>query len=316
MKAAAVDPTARCDARTVGEGTRVGAFAVVEDGATLGRDVVVGRHVIVTAGATLGDRVVLGDGAFVGGLATVEDDAALGVRTVLGSAVDGAGAAVVRAGARLGDGAIVSPGAEVGARAVVSPGAVVDRSVPANAVVAGNPAAITGYVGFGEQRAMEPVRHGEVPPPGPDGDVLDSVVAGVQLHHLPEVRDLRGSLVAGELAQRLPFVVRRYFLVFDVPGSEIRGEHAHFECHQFLVAVAGELHVIADDGRSREEFVLDDRRTGLYLPPLVWGVQYQYSRECVLMVLASHEYDSTDYIRNYSDYLIEMGRRTPRAPTG
>jgi UDP-2-acetamido-3-amino-2,3-dideoxy-glucuronate N-acetyltransferase len=136
-------------------------------------------------------------------------------------------------------------------------------------------------------------------------------VAGVAIHWLPAVRDLRGSLVAGEFEQRLPFIPRRYFLVFDVPGADVRGEHAHRVCHQFLVCVAGKVHVIADDGERRQEFVLEDKQTGLHLPPMTWGIQYRYSVDATLLVFASHPYDPDDYIRDYDDFLRER-RAIPR----
>jgi hypothetical protein len=95
-----------------------------------------------------------------------------------------------------------------------------------------------------------------------------------------------------------------------VPGAEVRGEHAHRSCNQFLVAVEGGLNVIADDGNHRQEFALDEKSTGLYIPPLVWGVQYKYSADCVLLVLASDPYDEQDYIRDYKEFLAELRVRT------
>lgn len=122
------------------------------------------------------------------------------------------------------------------------------------------------------------------------------------LHTLKEVTDIRGSLSAGEFERTVPFKTERYFLVYDVPTAETRGEHAHRECHQFLVAVKGSVHVVADDGVNREEFVLDKPNKGIHLPPMTWGIQYRYSQDAVLMVFASHYYDADDYIRNYDDF--------------
>ncbi len=130
-------------------------------------------------------------------------------------------------------------------------------------------------------------------------------VRGVTLHHLREVHDARGNLSAAEVGVDIPFEVKRYFLVYQVPGMELRGEHAHRACHQFLVAVAGSLHVIADDGEHREEFVLDRPSLGLHLPPMVWGVQHRHTPGAVLMVLASHAYDSGDYIRDYAEFTAQ-----------
>ncbi len=83
------------------------------------------------------------------------------------------------------------------------------------------------------------------PPSAPR--VIDSPVRGVRLHVLREVRDARGDLCVAEVGPDLPFAVQRSFLVYNVPSAELRGEHAHHRCHQFLMAVKGSIHVIADD---------------------------------------------------------------------
>ena len=96
-------------------------------------------------------------------------------------------------------------------------------------------------------------------------------------------------------------------MVFDVPGVDVRGEHAHYHCHQFLVCVNGALHVVADDGSRRQEFVLDSKDIGLYLPPMTWGIQYLYTPGSTLLVFASHPYDPDDYLRDYGEYLEARG---------
>ena len=128
-------------------------------------------------------------------------------------------------------------------------------------------------------------------------------VAGVTLHRMPHVLDPRGPLSFGEIGEQVPFEVQRYFLVFDVSSEEIRGEHAHRELHQFLICVHGCCHLTADDGCNREDFVLDHPSVGVHLPPMVWGVQHKYTRDAVLLVLASAKYDPADYIRNYGAFL-------------
>ena len=101
----------------------------------------------------------------------------------------------------------------------------------------------------------------------------------------------------------MPFEVKRYFLVFDVSSEHIRGEHAHRNLHQFLVCVAGRCHVVTDDGTSRHEVVLDSPAKGVYIPPMVWATQYKFTRDAVLLVLASEYYDALDYIRDYAEFL-------------
>jgi dTDP-4-dehydrorhamnose 3,5-epimerase-like enzyme len=113
---------------------------------------------------------------------------------------------------------------------------------------------------------------------------------------------MRGSLVVAELGQHLPFQPKRIFLVHHVPSEKVRGEHAHRECHQLLFCVSGSVRVLADDGQTRQEFVLSDPSKGLHLGPLTWGTQYKYTDNAVLLVFASHGYDASDYIRSYADF--------------
>jgi UDP-2-acetamido-3-amino-2,3-dideoxy-glucuronate N-acetyltransferase len=132
-------------------------------------------------------------------------------------------------------------------------------------------------------------------------------VGGAQLVRLHAVEDPRGLLTVGEAARQVPFAPRRYFVVSDVPDESIRGEHAHLALHQFLVCLAGRVTAEVDDGRSRAAFLLDTPRVGLYMPPMTWGAQHHYSRDAVLLVLASHEYDATDYVRDYARFLELRG---------
>jgi dTDP-4-dehydrorhamnose 3,5-epimerase-like enzyme len=107
----------------------------------------------------------------------------------------------------------------------------------------------------------------------------------------------------------VPFLPRRYFMVFDVPGKDVRGEHAHHRCHQFLVCARGAVAVVADDGENSEEVTLDAPNLGLYLPPMTWATQYKYSPDALLLVFASDLYDPADYIRDYDEFLALVSRR-------
>ena len=223
----------------------------------------------------------------------------VGVDVRVGALACVARGAKLEDGAHVGEGAVVSPGVRIGARARVEPGAVVTHDVPSGAVVQGHPAIIVGYVDAPARSAVaaEQVRGAA------HSGVLVSAVRGVQLHTLREVQDLRGFLCAAEFDLDLPFVPKRCFWVYAVPNQQIRGEHAHRQCAQFLVAVKGQLRVVTDDGTQREEFWLDRPNLGLYLPPMTWGIQYGYSEDAVLMVLASDPYDPQDYIRQYDEFL-------------
>jgi len=203
------------------------------------------------------------------------------------------------AGVRIGANAVICPNVVLANGVVVRPGAVVNRSVPHGAIVEGNPATIVGYVNaVHSQGALGSLVSGS------SADIVQkTAVNGVTLHRMRVVLDLRGSLSVGEFDRQIPFTPKRYFIVFGVPSRETRGEHAHKECHQFLVCVRGSCSVVADDGLRRVEVRLEALDTGLYLPPMTWGIQYQYSSDAELLVFASHHYDADDYIRNYDDFV-------------
>lgn len=128
------------------------------------------------------------------------------------------------------------------------------------------------------------------------------VVGDVSLHRFKLIQDPRGDLSIGEFLKEIPFTPNRYFLVFNVPEDKIRGEHAHHECKQFLICIKGSCTVLVDDGHRRQEVLLNAPNLGLYLPPLTWGVQYNYSEDAVLLVFASDYYDPDDYITDYTKF--------------
>lgn len=211
-------------------------------------------------------------------------------------------------GAVIGDRVIVGAhatilgGVTVGNEATVGAGAVVTRDVPGGAIVVGNPACV---IGFNEGSPSASV----LSKPPSDVGVIRTGVAGVMLHRLPYVLDPRGLLSFGEIPSEVPFEVKRYFVVFGVSSENIRGEHAHRALHQFLICVHGCCHLTADDGRNREDFILDSPSIGVHLPPMIWGVQHKYTPDAVLLVFASDKYDPADYIRNYSEFLALLGDR-------
>lgn len=305
-----IHPASIVETREIGAGTTVGAFTHVAAGARIGRDCIIHEHVVVDCGAVIGNRVVIHSGGRVPNGVTLEDGVELGPNATLVShhfATGERGAqpapTLIGQGAAIGANATVLPGVTVGPHAIVGAGAVVTHNVPPGAIVAGNPARITGYVGAVQARA--PVQL--APAPEQTG-AFSTRVRGVTLHNLPLVKDLRGCLSIGETARHVPFEIKRFFLVFHVEDQRIRGEHAHRTLEQFLICVHGSCHFVADDGEAREEFVLDRPNLGLYVPAMIWGVQYKYSADGVLLVLASAHYDPQDYIRDYSDFLALAGR--------
>ncbi|UHQ22666.1 WxcM-like domain-containing protein [Lysobacter sp. 5GHs7-4] len=303
-----VHPNALCETDAVGEGTRIWAFAHVLAGARIGRDCNICDGVFVEGDVTVGDRVTvkcgvqlwngvrLHDDVFVGPNATFTNDLFPRSRQYPDRFLE----TVVEAGASIGANATILPGLRIGSGAMVGAGSVITRSVPANAIVAGNPARIVGYVSDHAVAAAktETETAGDAAP-----GVSATTVRGVNLHRLPQFFDMRGSLSASEFERDLPFRPQRHFVIYDVPTQEIRGEHAHKHCHQFLICVHGSVQVLADDGMRRQEFVLDAPSLGIHLPPMIWGTQYRYSSDAVLLVFASEPYRADDYIRSYDEFL-------------
>lgn len=123
-----------------------------------------------------------------------------------------------------------------------------------------------------------------------------------QIFNFKNVTDARGHLTVGNFGSEIPFLPKRYFMVYGVPEGQVRGEHAHKECHQFLICTVGSVKVLVDDGTHKEEVILNNPAQGLYLPPKTWGVQHSYSKDACLLVFASHYYDKDDYITDYKEF--------------
>jgi UDP-2-acetamido-3-amino-2,3-dideoxy-glucuronate N-acetyltransferase len=302
-------PAALAESSRIGAGTRIWAFAHILPGASIGdgcnicdhvfieNDVIVGNRVTVKCGVQLWDGVRLEDDTFVGPNATFTNDPF----PRSGRRPDAFAVTTVRAGASIGANATILPGVTIGRNAMVGAGADVMQDVPTNAIVAGCPARIVGYV---DAKKRKPDVAAKYPSEEP---VLTAIgVRGVRIVRPHSVADLRGHLAVGELSRDFPFSPRRYFLVYDVPSREVRGEHAHRTLHQLLTCVKGQCCLLVDDGTRREEIVLDGPTIAVYIEPMVWGVQYKFSPDAVLMVLASAEYDPDDYIRNYDEYLSAL----------
>ncbi len=129
--------------------------------------------------------------------------------------------------------------------------------------------------------------------------VSDCSIIELDKHH----SDRKGNLTVVENGVTLPFDVKRVYYIYDVPGGEARGAHAHKELEQLIVAASGSFTVVLDDGTEKKSFFLNRPYQGLYVKPGMWRDLLDFSSGAVCMVLASDAYNPKDYIRKYSEYI-------------
>jgi len=123
---------------------------------------------------------------------------------------------------------------------------------------------------------------------------------------LPKIHEReKGTLSFVENLENIPFAIKRIFYLYDIPGGESRGAHAHKECHQFLIAVSGSFEVQLDDGKVKKTVMLNQPFRGLHIPPAIWASEVNFSSGSICLVLASHTYDEKDYVRDYDLFLKE-----------
>jgi oxalate decarboxylase/phosphoglucose isomerase-like protein (cupin superfamily) len=125
---------------------------------------------------------------------------------------------------------------------------------------------------------------------------------------LPQIKNRAGNITPVTNLRDLPFDVKRIFYLYDIPGGESRGAHAHKKCHQFVVASSGSFEVLLDDGKIRRIVQLNRPYCGLYIPPMIWASEINFSSGSICLVLASELYDADEYIRDYQEFLSRMNR--------
>ncbi|MBU2249589.1 MAG: FdtA/QdtA family cupin domain-containing protein [Gammaproteobacteria bacterium] len=125
----------------------------------------------------------------------------------------------------------------------------------------------------------------------------------IKLINFPPLGDDRGSLVALESQQSIPFDIKRVYYIFGTQRGVARGFHAHKQLKQVAVCVTGRCRMVLDDGNQREEVWLDSATKGILIEDMVWREMHDFSEDCVLLVLASEHYDESDYIRDYVEFI-------------
>lgn len=121
---------------------------------------------------------------------------------------------------------------------------------------------------------------------------------------LPRINNRTGNITPITNSQNIPFDVKRVFYIYDIPGGEDRGAHAHKECHQFLIAAGGSFEIEMDDGFNKRTVTLNRPYFGLHIPPGIWAAEKGFSSGSVCLVLTSHKYNGGDYIRDYEEFKL------------
>jgi hypothetical protein len=120
---------------------------------------------------------------------------------------------------------------------------------------------------------------------------------------LPRLQNRAGNITPVNNSLEIPFDIKRVFYIYDIPGGEDRGAHAHKACHQFLVAASGSFEIELNDGVIKRTIMLNRPYFGLHIPPGIWAAEKGFSSGAVCLVLTSHLFDAEDYLRDYSEYL-------------
>ncbi len=120
---------------------------------------------------------------------------------------------------------------------------------------------------------------------------------------LPRIANRAGNITPIQSGLTVPFDIKRVFYLYDIPAGESRGAHAHKKCHQFLIAASGSFEVLLDDGKNNRIVQLNRPFYGLYIPPMIWAQELNFSSGAICLVLVSEKYSEEDYIRNYNKFL-------------
>ena len=289
------------DTEKIGEGTKIWQNVVILKKAKIGKNcnincfvfienhVSIGDNVTIKSGVQLWDGTEIGNNVFIGPNSTFTNDKY--PRSKINRKNDLK--TIVCDNVSIGANATILPGIIINENALIGAGSVVTKNIPKDAVVAGNPAKIINYrnrINDKREKLHNSNRFSKDP----------------KFINIPFYEDIRGSLSVVEIMKECPFNIKRVFWTYDVPSKKIRGEHSHKICSQFLICVKGSLVVDTYQGEIKKTFRLDSPNVGLLIPPRIWSLQHEYTKDAVLLVFASELYDENDYIRSYSEYLKSL----------
>ena len=301
-----IDKSAQVFTENIGDRTNIWQFVVILKQAQIGSDCNICSHVLIENDVVIGNRVTIKSGVQIWDGVTLEDDVFVGPNASFSNDKFPRSKkhqkevlrTVIRNGASISSGAVILPGIEVGENAMIGAGAVVTNNVPANAIVKGNPGRITGYVD------ASPIELTESQFNSQDDEMKPLIsVKGVEIIKLKSYSDIRGNISVANFDEEIPFEPKRFYMVSEVPSKETKGQFALKTCQQFITCARGSCHILVDDGKNRQEILLNSPNIGVYIHPKVWVTQYKYSEDALLVVFASEQYNPEDYIRNYSDFL-------------
>jgi hypothetical protein len=129
-----------------------------------------------------------------------------------------------------------------------------------------------------------------------------STIDDCSILHFSKIENSAGRITPLQGGLDMNFSIERVFYLYDIPGGEERGAHAHKKCHQLLIAASGSFDVFLNDGKQKKLVTLNRPYVGLHIPPGIWAAEIGFSSGSICLVLASHKYDEDDYIREFYKY--------------
>jgi len=149
------------------------------------------------------------------------------------------------------------------------------------------------------ERLLQKIEFSEIPHP----DKVFMSIDDARIIELPRIQDPRGNLTFVQNTDQLPFDFKRIYYLYDVPGGESRGGHAHKNLHQFIIAASGSFDIVLNDGEKEVRHFLNRSYYGLYIPNMIWRDITNFSSGSILLALVSELYDEQDYHRDYDQFL-------------